>query len=500
MSKEELYASIEKYYSLNEVDEEKRTLYKSNLAKFLDEVYDLSKPVVAPFTRRETFVFRKYNGVLDEGICQTQVSVGNQLNITRSSVNAIIKRINSCLLYVIKREEVESLGISVFDVFEDKRSLSQTPIGEIENSTNSVHSLMKKGVFTLEDLLKFHFYDLFTPSAQYFGDRIIDKVHKLGLKFVNELSDEERAEALNKDSCYDKVLDSSIYWLGLSRKVELMLKKMGIKKIGELREVRKQINVIDKQLKKFLIAIPDEKNNTIENTREKTIDYSLPIQELSLSNRARDCLLRMGVTTLGELKNVVRSDLLKMPTLGQKVYAEIIDKSHKYGFSFCDELQGVSKDVYLKTIEDSNPEKANLLNLSILQMGIDKKSFNGFFEAGITRVKHLIVMSTVDIHEIKGIGQKTVNDITKKIHEYGFQFVDEAIIASPYYKVKFPKKVTKRIISLKNKRNKQVDKYEELLLEKQTLEEKESDLNMVISDQSRREHGQTADKSIIKKA
>jgi DNA-directed RNA polymerase subunit alpha len=62
-------------------------------------------------------------------------------------------------------------------------------------------------------------------------------------------------------------------------------------------------------------------------------DLDLPIEDLDLSERPRNCLKRAQVNTVGELLEKNEDDLLAITNFGQKSLDEVIQKLDERGLS-----------------------------------------------------------------------------------------------------------------------------------------------------------------------
>jgi DNA-directed RNA polymerase subunit alpha len=62
-------------------------------------------------------------------------------------------------------------------------------------------------------------------------------------------------------------------------------------------------------------------------------DHDLPIEELDLSERPRNCLKRAQVNTIGELVLKTEDDLLAITNFGQKSLDEVIAKLDERGLT-----------------------------------------------------------------------------------------------------------------------------------------------------------------------
>jgi DNA-directed RNA polymerase subunit alpha len=62
-------------------------------------------------------------------------------------------------------------------------------------------------------------------------------------------------------------------------------------------------------------------------------DFDLPIEELDLSERPRNCLKRAQINTIGELVEKTEDDLLAITNFGQKSLDEVVQKLDERGLS-----------------------------------------------------------------------------------------------------------------------------------------------------------------------
>ena len=71
----------------------------------------------------------------------------------------------------------------------------------------------------------------------------------------------------------------------------------------------------------------------VPDTTSSSPDLDLPIEDLDLSERPRNCLKRAQVNTVGELLNKTEDDLLNITNFGQKSLDEVIEKLDERGLS-----------------------------------------------------------------------------------------------------------------------------------------------------------------------
>jgi DNA-directed RNA polymerase subunit alpha len=69
----------------------------------------------------------------------------------------------------------------------------------------------------------------------------------------------------------------------------------------------------------------------VAGERSGSPDLDLPIEDLDLSERPRNCLKRAQVNTIGELVERTEEDLLAITNFGQKSLDEVIQKLDERG-------------------------------------------------------------------------------------------------------------------------------------------------------------------------
>lgn len=75
----------------------------------------------------------------------------------------------------------------------------------------------------------------------------------------------------------------------------------------------------------FMVETKEEVEDVVKDMR---------IEELVLSVRSSNCLMRAGIKTIGELTNKTEEDMIKVRNLGRKSLKEIKEKLEAYGLGF----------------------------------------------------------------------------------------------------------------------------------------------------------------------
>jgi DNA-directed RNA polymerase alpha subunit len=127
-----------------------------------------------------------------------------------------------------------------------------------------------------------------------------------------------------------------------------ILQKMGVKTLGDLTRIKEQVLLQNKHLgeislveiremlaskglefEQFADKTPESTDVTLSRKKEALLDR--PTSDLNLSVRARKCLLRLQVSTIGELVRKSADQLLEVKNLGITSLTEIRDKLEARG-------------------------------------------------------------------------------------------------------------------------------------------------------------------------
>jgi DNA-directed RNA polymerase subunit alpha len=150
------------------------------------------------------------------------------------------------------------------------------------------------------------------------------------------------------NNAYRQVLEIPVTDFELSVRSRNCLKKMNIRTLGDLTRVTEQQLLTSKNFGETSLdeikEIMNAKGLRLGQSLEQGAAYELryrppaamsaeeqatlgkPVSELNLSVRARKCMHRLGITTLGELVNRTADELLEAKNFGQTSLAEVRDK------------------------------------------------------------------------------------------------------------------------------------------------------------------------------
>lgn len=294
------------------------------IKKMINQFYDLSLNQVKPFNEKETFIFRKRNGILDNGICQTISQVSEITNVTLGRIQQYEEIMRHKMDYYINYIINYPYDLNVITL--------KTIIEELNFSNNTYNTLKNNNINTLEDLTNLTLIKLKKiPRLGILGyNEVVDKINSLGFNFTVE-------KEINQNSPIER--------LNLSTRTCNGLKRNGINTIYDLYN-----SPLDKLKWIGITSINEIKIKLKDFNFEKmavkpSIDYQIPIENLNFSYTTFCKLKQNGINTIKDLKGI-------------KTFNKFIDStSIKEVISKMKELGIISEEDF-KIVNDSIVEKS----------------------------------------------------------------------------------------------------------------------------------------------
>ena len=188
-------------------------------------------------------------------------------------------------------------------------------------------------------------------------DRILEsyptheKAHLYRGDAIASLDGPYNPEKIREQQQMASVMSISISQFELSVRSRNCLQKMGIKTLGDLTKVSESEMLNSKNFgETSLIEIremmsnkglmigqfahqkeADEPVDTSHLSPEEQVLLDRPISDLNLSVRARKCMTRLGLTTIGELLRKSQDDLLECKNFGVTSLTEVREKLDQAG-------------------------------------------------------------------------------------------------------------------------------------------------------------------------
>lgn len=365
MNKNDLYDFIyNEFLQVNDFQTTDLNKNKSNIEKLVNDLLNLDIDCVKPLNKEMTFLIRSHYGIFDNGKRQTLISIAKKMGVSYECVRKNIIKCKTILYWSIlipklsnTKEKISSLELS--DRYEELKNI---PAASIYKSDKIFYMLKDMNIKTLDELLSYGYHDFLFQKGFGMGTLkdLLDGVHALNLKFIEELSDVEKSNLImNSDET--RKLKSSIWFLdGIDEKLYEKYKSIG----DILKYVEEPISRIEKStvnsLTKLGFYVPKENRiELIYNSLAPKVDYkSFSIDDilkirLDIVNLKRrkieNALLRRGINTIGDLIKFNTNNLYKFCDLEEKDVNELISLVHALGLLFSDEVKTLN--TYSKAIQ-----------------------------------------------------------------------------------------------------------------------------------------------------
>ena len=297
--------------------------------------------------------------------------------------------------------------------------------------------------------------------------------------FYKECLDSEYSQSKIVEFMVNNFSNSELIEFGPKEEIEELITNNGFfseeekNKLKGLLVERTRVAVKERILKKIgawsLSAPSDE------------VVAGMKIEELDLSVRSFNCLIRAGVKTVQDLMEKTEEDLMKVRSLGQKGYDEVIEKMQSLGIEMLDghlkfastessrddkkqtnnmdenliihiEEEINSSDVFnedekemlrKKLSEKYQEIKAKRMHINeeylrskiigaihttlddtIEELDLSVRSFNLLKRAGINTVQDLVEKTEEELIKTIKLGEKTYDEVIEKMQSIGIEMVD----------------------------------------------------------------------------
>jgi len=147
----------------------------------------------------------------------------------------------------------------------------------------------------------------------------------------------------------------------------------------------------------------------------------IPVTDFELSVRARNCLKKMNIRTLGDLIKTTEAELLAYKNFGETSLKEIKDMLAAKGLRLGQALEEGSDMADLL-----GPRPANVSNQGVLATPIEHIEFSirsrrALDSLKITTLGELIARTDAELLACKNFGQTSLNEVKQRLAEYGLR-------------------------------------------------------------------------------
>ncbi|GEM_PF-86755 len=148
----------------------------------------------------------------------------------------------------------------------------------------------------------------------------------------------------------------------------------------------------------------------------------IPVTDFELSVRARNCLQRMNLHTLGDLVNRTESELLSFKNFGETSLEEVKQilaiKGLRLGMVTG---PGSAVEVAVMTSQSTGASTGDVRDLNVSELDLSVRSRAALATLGVTRVDDLCRTSETTLLSCKNFGQTSLDEIKSKLRSLGLE-------------------------------------------------------------------------------
>ena len=165
------------------------------------------------------------------------------------------------------------------------------------------------------------------------------------------------------------------------------------------------------------MEVPDDSDKRI---LPRNLLLELPTTDFELSVRARNCLKKMNIRTLGDLVRTSEAELISYKNFGETSLDEIREMLSKKGLRLgqaVDEARQQQRQELIKQVAAKVPEA--VLNKLVTEMDLSVRAGKALSRLGITTVGDLASRTEAELLGVKNFGQTSLEEVKQKLTEVG---------------------------------------------------------------------------------
>lgn len=178
----------------------------------------------------------------------------------------------------------------------------------------------------------------------------------------------------------------------------------------------------------FLRDVESSREMVIDDAIEKQVEtrnrmLETPISEFELSVRARNCLKKMNIQTLGDLLRLTEAELLSYKNFGDTSLQEIHALLDKRNLRLGQRPEEIDTEALLEPPEPPPisvpPGSEALLTKPVSEMELSVRARRCLQRLNIERLRDLIQRSEAELLATRNFGSTSLNEIKARLSEYG---------------------------------------------------------------------------------
>ncbi len=164
------------------------------------------------------------------------------------------------------------------------------------------------------------------------------------------------------------------------------------------------------------VMIYDEEKERRRDRRAKILE--IPISDFELSVRSRNCLKKMGITTLGDLLRITETELLSYKNFGETSLVEIKKILDSRGLTLGMAIEEPGEAGTGENAVDSGADN-EVLEKSMDDLELSVRSRRALSRLGVNTLVDLIRKTEAELLGCKNFGVTSLNEIKDRLSSFG---------------------------------------------------------------------------------
>jgi len=148
---------------------------------------------------------------------------------------------------------------------------------------------------------------------------------------------------------------------------------------------------------------------------------AIPVTEFELSVRARNCLKKMNIRTLGDLLHVTEQELLSYKNFGETSLAEIKQMLASKGLRLGQMREESAEEAAAPARAPARVGNEGVLATPISQIEFSVRARRALEQLGVKTLGDLTAKTEAELLACRNFGQTSLNEVCQRLAEYGLK-------------------------------------------------------------------------------
>lgn len=190
------------------------------------------------------------------------------------------------------------------------------------------------------------------------------------------------------------------------------------RKLVDAKDVNQQARLFLKDAEASLTMYYNPEEEVANNRYSQVLE--IPVTDFELSVRARNCLKKMNIRTLGDLTRVSEQSLLSSKNFGETSLQEIKEMLSSKGLRLGQSLEdGGQLERRFSPQQPLSEQEQAVLNKSVSELNLSVRARKCMNRLGINSMADLVNRSADELLESKNFGVTSLTEVREKLRNFG---------------------------------------------------------------------------------